>query len=85
MRINALKIRQAFGEVLKKLQKSDEPIIIEKGRKPVAVLISIEMFNARFIDFRDAEKKAELLARFKSSAAPARESSLTILRESRYG
>jgi prevent-host-death family protein len=85
MRINALKIRQAFGEVLKKLQKSDEPIIIEKGRKPVAVLISIEMFNARFIDFRDAEKKAELLARFKSSAAPAQGSSLAILRESRYG
>lgn len=84
MKINALKIRQAFGAVLKQLQKTAEPIIIEKGHKPVAVLISYEMFNERFIDFRDAEKKKELLAAFRDNAAPIKTSSLAVLRSARY-
>ena len=50
MQVNALEIRNSFGGVLKKLEKYDEPIIIEKNRTPVAVLISIETFKISLVD-----------------------------------
>ena len=85
MKVNALKIRQKFGDVLSQLEKLDEPIIIEKDRKPVAVLISLKMFEARFVDFQDAEKKRKLLESFKDCATTAKKNSLTVLRDLRYG
>jgi len=85
MKINALQLRQSFGKILKKLLSTDEPIIIEKGRVPVAVLISLKAFRERFIDYREQQKRMELLERFKNSAAKTSEDSLKILRELRYG
>lgn len=85
MKVNALQVRQSFGKILKKLVASDEPIIIEKGRRPVAVLISLKTFEERFIDRREKEKRDELLKRFeKLSDVPARPT-LEVIRELRYG
>ena len=85
MKVTALQIRQTFGKILKKLQASDEPIIIEKGRIPVAVLISLKTFKDRFIDYREEIKRAELLDRFRESISEGSEDSLKVLRELRYG
>jgi prevent-host-death family protein len=85
MKINALKLRQSFGAILEKLRKTGEPIIIEKGRVPVAVLISIETFNKRFIDLLEVSKRIELLKAFKENAVASKEDSLKIIRELRYG
>lgn len=85
MKVNALQVRQSFGKILKKLTASGEPIIIEKGREPVAVLISIQAFNERFIDYREKQKREELLKRFEALSEPPVRSSLEILREIRYG
>jgi prevent-host-death family protein len=85
MKVNALEIRQSFGEILKKLQAKGEPIIIEKGRVPVAVLISLKAFQERFVDYRELQKRKQLLEAFRESAAPASQDSLKILRELRYG
>lgn len=85
MKVNALKIRQSFGLVIRTLQKNKEPIIIEKNRTPVAVLISIEMYKDRFIDYLDQQKKIELLEFTKSAGKTSKKSSLNILRELRYG
>lgn len=70
---------------LKKLQKSGGPIVIEKGKVPVAVLISIEAFNSRFIDMLEATKRLEILKAFQENASKASEDSLSILRALRYG
>ncbi len=85
MKVNALQIRQSFGKILKKLQASDEPIIVEKGRIPVAVLISLKTFKERFIDYREVQKRKELLELFKKSAVESHTDSLKTLRELRYG
>jgi hypothetical protein len=85
MKVNALQVRQSFGAVLKKLLKSDKPIVIEKGREPVAVLISMKMFRERFVDYREEQKRRELLETFRDSASPPTEDSITLLRELRYG
>jgi PHD/YefM family antitoxin component YafN of YafNO toxin-antitoxin module len=85
MQVNALQVRQSLGAILKKLASSGEPIVIEKNRTPVAVLISLEAFKERFIDYQDARKRAELLQRFAGAATPAKLDSLDVLRRLRYG
>ena len=56
-RVNALKLRQSLGQVLEELD-SEGPILIEKGRRPRAVLISLRDFEERFVDrqARDARR-----------------------------
>lgn len=84
-KVTALEIRQRFGGVLKKLQKKNEPILIEKGREPVAVLISLKTFRSRFVDFREKEKREEFLRRVRRSMVKSPLNSLEVLRELRYG
>lgn len=83
--VTALQIRQSFGKILKKLKKEGEPILVEKGRQPVAVLISLEDFQEHFIDYREKKKREALLELMKTSVKKSKEDSLTILRELRYG
>ncbi|MBI2603697.1 MAG: type II toxin-antitoxin system Phd/YefM family antitoxin [Deltaproteobacteria bacterium] len=85
MKVNALAIRQKLGKILKQLEELDEPIIVEKGRKPVAVLISMETFKRRFVDYQQEQIKAKLLEEFKRNASKVTKDSLTVLREMRYG
>lgn len=84
-KVNALQIRQSLGKILEKLHKDGEPIIVEKGREAVAVLISIKTFRERFLDYREKQKRDEILRRFQSTGEIAKESSLDVLRELRYG
>lgn len=85
MKFNALQVRQEFGRVLRKVQKSNEPAIIEKGRTPVAVIMSLETFRHRYVDFHEQEKKAELLALFRQKRPKLKINTLRVLRKLRYG
>ena len=58
--INALKIRNQLGEVLDRLEATGEPILISKGRKLRAVLVSPKDFEERFLDYRVKEEKKRL-------------------------
>ncbi|MCK5736648.1 MAG: type II toxin-antitoxin system Phd/YefM family antitoxin [Spirochaetaceae bacterium] len=55
--VNALKIRNQFGEVLKILEETGEPVLVSKGRELRAVLISVEDFKIRFLD-KQVEEEA---------------------------
>jgi len=83
--VNALTLRQHFGQVLKDLEANDEPIVVEKGRKPVAVLISIDLFRKRFVDFQDLEAQRKLYLEFANNPKKPSRDSLKMLRELRYG
>lgn len=85
MKFNALQVRQEFGKILKKVQKSGEPAIIEKGRQPVAVILSIETFRRRFIDYREKEKRDQILQMARSISYKPKIKSLDVLRALRYG
>lgn len=61
-RVNALELRQSLGKVVAALQRTGEPILVEKGRKPVAVLISLEDFHERFVEKAAAEARERVLA-----------------------
>lgn len=83
--VNALMVRQHFGQVLQAMQNSKQPILIEKAHKAVAVLIPIELFQQRFIDFQTLETKQKLFNEFKTSGIKSKRNTLSELRELRYG
>lgn len=60
-RVNALEPRQSLGKVVAGLQGGGEPILVEKGRKPVAVLISLRDFQERFVEKAAAEARIRVL------------------------
>lgn len=59
--VNALKIRNNLGEILDRLNATGEPILVSKGRKLRAVLVTPEDFETRFLDYKIKEDKKRLL------------------------
>lgn len=85
--VNALRLRQSLGRVLRQLEKGGKPILVQRGTKPAAVLISIEDFRQRFAD-RDAdERRSAVVARLKGLrfARPTPSTTLDLLRNLRAG
>ena len=83
--VNALKLRQQLGSVIRSLQETGKPILIERNSRPAAVLISIEDYKKRFVD-READEKrkemVELLLRTRLRL-PADTTSLDLLHQGR--
>jgi prevent-host-death family protein len=83
---NALELRRALGKVLQRLERDGAPILIEKARRPTAVLISLRDYQERFADAAAAgerERLAEEILALKRRARPSRRRSVDILRELR--
>jgi len=82
---NALKIRQSLGKVLRELNRDGEPILVEKDRKPAAVLISLEDYQRRFADKEGDSLRGELIAMIKSAklSVPKGKSAVELVREGR--
>lgn len=59
--VNALKVRNHLGEILERLNKTGEPILISKGRRIQAVLVTPDQFRRRFLDVISAEKRKRFL------------------------
>ena len=83
--VNALKLRNNLGEILDQLNKTGEPVVISKGRKAKAVLITPEQFEKRFLDYQAEEKKKEMLEKILALRADriGDKDSVAILRELR--
>ncbi len=83
--VNALTLRNRLGEILDRLKETGEPVLVSKGRKAWAVMITPEQFEQRFLVYQAEEKKRELLAKIKASrsARLGRKTSLEVLRELR--
>lgn len=60
-KVNALELRQSLGKVVEVIQRTGEPILLEKGRRPVAVLISLRDFQERFVEMAAAEARDRIL------------------------
>jgi len=84
-KINALKLRNNLGEILERLSAKGEPILISKGRKIRAVLVTPEDFEKRFLDVKAKEEKERLLQLFQSLRRGRKVSieSLKVLRQLR--
>ncbi|MBN2246346.1 MAG: type II toxin-antitoxin system Phd/YefM family antitoxin [Candidatus Aminicenantes bacterium] len=83
--INALKIRNHLGEVLDELNRTKKPILVSKGRKIQAVLITPEQFKTRFLDYQAEEEKKLLLEKISGLKGQrlGEKSSIEVLRDLR--
>ena len=66
-KINALEVRQSLGKVLKRLQATGKPILVERDRKPAAVLISIEEYKRRFVDEEADDLRRSMVEEIRSA------------------
>ena len=87
--MNALQLRQSLGKALIELQKTGEPILIEKSRHPAAFLISIQDFEEHFAEKLETDRVEKLMARMRAIARPAVDKTpseviIRELRDSRY-
>jgi prevent-host-death family protein len=80
--VNALEVRNRLGALLDDLERTGEPVIVSKGRRPRAVLISVEDFQRRFVDRQTEEQRQALLDRVRAArtAGVGGADSLTVLR-----
>jgi prevent-host-death family protein len=83
--VNALEVRNRLGEVLDRLERTGEPVLVSKGRRVRAVLITPEDFQRRFLDRQVEERRTQLLDQIRASRRPSISplSSLDLLRELR--
>ena len=83
--VNALDVRNRLGAILDDLERTGEPVIVNKGRRPRAVLISVEDFQKRFLDRQTEERRREILNRVASARAAGANGtdSLAVLRNLR--
>lgn len=86
-KVNALQMRQNMGAVIRELQRTGEPFLLEKGRVPVAVLISLLDYKKRFVDIEADLSRRQMIAEIKSSSIklPENISSLSLIQELRAG
>lgn len=70
-RVNALQLRQSLGKVVASIERDGKPILLERGRRPVAVLISLRDFEERFAEREAAEARDALFAEIDALARPS--------------
>jgi prevent-host-death family protein len=83
---NALELRRTLGKVLRALERDGRPILIEKSRRPAAVLISLRDYRERFVDAMASDERQRLAAEIIAMRARARRShktSVELVRELR--
>ena len=85
MKVTALELRNRLGEILETLDREQAPIIIEKGRKPRAVLIPLRLYRERFVDLQEKELREQLVAEFRDTPVSTLRDTVAELRRLRYG
>ena len=70
--VNALKVRNQFGEILEQLDEGNSPILIEKRKKVRAVLISYEDYKTRFLDKQIEDERERFLLQVEENRRPSR-------------
>ena len=85
--VNALTIRNKFGEVLAYLEETHEPVLVTKGKKLKAALVPFDDCKIRFLDKQAEEERERLLERIRGVRKPGLENidSVEALRQLRGG
>jgi PHD/YefM family antitoxin component YafN of YafNO toxin-antitoxin module len=86
-KMNAVQLRQGLGRAVATLERTGEPILLERGRRPVAVLISLRDFQERFVEKAATEERDRVLAEMDALARRSADPTpaADVLRELRGG
>ena len=85
MRVTALDVRRRLGKILDRLDRDQQPVIVEQDGRPRAVLLPLELYQERFSDLQEREPRIELVRELRDAARPAIRSTVAELRRLRYG
>lgn len=85
MKVTAVELRNQLERILDRMDRDQEPVIVEKGRKPRAVLLPMALYRERFLDFQDKALRDELIREIRDSAPRAGRDTVVELRRLRYG
>jgi prevent-host-death family protein len=85
--VNALELRQSLGRVLCQLERGGAPILVQRGKEPAAVLISLRDYQERFADREADQRRRAIVAQIKAThfPPPKGRTTLDLLRELRSG
>lgn len=85
--IKAVELRQSLRQVLEQLEATREPVLLKRGKKEAAVLISLEDFRKRFVEKAAEQERRQILQSIQEMARPSGEdqSSEHLLRTLRAG
>ena len=72
-KVNALELRRSLGKVLTALEKDGEPILLERGRMPVGVIVSLKDFQERFVEKSASAARQKILDAIYESSRSGRE------------
>lgn len=80
-------MRQSLGKVVSALEAGGEPVLLCRGRRPVAALVSLRDFEERFVEKAAAAERDRLIEQMDALARPAADPtpSVEILRLARTG
>ncbi len=85
--VTALELRQSFSKIANLLEQNQEPVLLLRGKKPIAVLISLRDYEERFAEKAAREARRALLAEIDDLARPSTDTTpaADVLHEARYG
>lgn len=83
--ISALELRQSLSKVMARLKRTGKPILLRRGKEPVAVIISLEDFRERFSEQQAEAERRQLLIEMDALARVSKQkaSGVEVLRELR--
>ncbi len=85
--VNALQLRQCLGNVLDLLEKNGAPILVKRGQRAAAVLISLKDWQQRFADKAADDARKAIVERIQQMKflKPEHETTTEVLRRMREG
>jgi len=83
--VTAAELRQAMGKVARGLERTGEPVLLELGKKPVGVLVSLKDFEERFALHDAAARRRALVEEILSDVRTASADVDCVIRELREG
>lgn len=83
--INAVQLRQSLGKVVADLEAGGEPILLARGKRVVAALISLKDFEERFVARAASRARRRIIEEMDEMARPSSDTadSARLLRELR--
>lgn len=71
--ISAVELRQSLGKVVKDLEAGGEPVLLSRGKRVVAALISLSDFEERFVARAASEARRKILEEMDTLSRPSSE------------
>lgn len=84
MKVTSFELCNRLGSILDRMDKDQQPVIVEKDRKPRAVLLPMALYRERFVDFQEKVLRDQWVREIRESATSAVRDTVAELRRLRY-